>query len=89
MFDTAPAIKVEGVRKWGAQPVFMPRERLYEWMAKRAGNRNRRLSYTLCRRRADSRPRGLGLEIFEEVPDVARVVVAAEAVGFSPGCPAR
>src|SRR5215470_4325922 len=31
MFDTAPAIKVDGVKRWGAVPIPMPRDQLFGW----------------------------------------------------------
>src|SRR2546421_8257307 len=33
MFDTAPTPKVEGVKRWGATPIPMPRDELFKWMA--------------------------------------------------------
>ena len=36
MLDTAPALKVDGVRNLGAKPVLMPRDRLFEWITTRA-----------------------------------------------------
>src|SRR4030081_3864411 len=33
MFDTAPPPKVEGVKRWGATPVLMPRDAILDWMA--------------------------------------------------------
>src|SRR6202158_4618547 len=33
MYDTAPAIKLEGVKRWGATPVLMPREAMLQWLA--------------------------------------------------------
>src|SRR2546430_17295994 len=39
MFDTAPALKLSGVRALGAEVVLMPRERMLEWMAQRAWER--------------------------------------------------
>lgn len=36
MFDTAPAVKVNGVRDLGADAVLMPRKRVLEWIATRA-----------------------------------------------------
>src|SRR5213594_4456468 len=32
MFDNAPATKVEGVRRWGAKPIPMPRDELFKWI---------------------------------------------------------
>ena len=39
MVDTAPPPKVEGVRRLGAEPVFLPRPQLMEWMATAAWER--------------------------------------------------
>src|SRR5207302_226296 len=36
MYETAPALKVDGVRRWGATPVLMPRDDLLAWMANEA-----------------------------------------------------
>src|ERR1700693_2048753 len=33
MYDTAPAIKVDAVKRWGATPILMPREAMLEWLA--------------------------------------------------------
>src|SRR5438105_14282299 len=32
-FDTAPKTKIEGLKRWGATPIPMPREELLQWMA--------------------------------------------------------
>src|SRR3979409_666613 len=36
MYDTAPAIKLEGVKRWGATPILMPREAMLDWLATEA-----------------------------------------------------
>src|SRR4030081_394710 len=33
MVENAPASKIEAVRRWKAEPVFLPRDRLFAWMA--------------------------------------------------------
>src|SRR5258708_18189133 len=33
MYETAPAPKIEGVKRWGATPILMPREAMLQWMA--------------------------------------------------------
>src|SRR5258705_10460107 len=38
MFDTAPPPKVEGVKRWGATPIPMPRDELFQWMAAEGWN---------------------------------------------------
>ncbi len=32
MYDTAPAPKVEGVKRWGGVPILMPRDAMLDWM---------------------------------------------------------
>src|ERR1700686_156098 len=32
MYETAPATKIDGVKRWGATPVLMPREEMLRWM---------------------------------------------------------
>src|SRR2546423_3449459 len=38
MFDTAPPPKLAGVKRWGATPILLPRNRLLEWMAAQGWN---------------------------------------------------
>ncbi|HKW58958.1 MAG TPA: pyridoxal-phosphate dependent enzyme, partial [Candidatus Dormibacteraeota bacterium] len=33
MYDTAPAPKLQGVKRWGATPVLMPRDDMLRWLA--------------------------------------------------------
>ncbi len=33
MYDTAPATKIEGVKRWGGRPMLMPRAALLDWLA--------------------------------------------------------
>src|SRR5229473_3497955 len=33
MFDTAPPPKIEGVKRWGATPILMPRDEMLRWLA--------------------------------------------------------
>src|SRR3989442_7689411 len=33
MYDTAPATKIEGVKRWGGKPLLMPRPALLDWLA--------------------------------------------------------
>src|SRR5438132_9188769 len=35
MFDTAPPITLEGVRRWGGTPMLMPRTALLDWLGSR------------------------------------------------------
>ncbi|HET7420537.1 MAG TPA: pyridoxal-phosphate dependent enzyme, partial [Candidatus Dormibacteraeota bacterium] len=38
MYDTAPPPKLEGVKRWGATPVLMPRDDLLAWMGREGWN---------------------------------------------------
>ncbi len=40
MYETAPALKIDGVRSLGAEPVLMSRERILEWMSRRGWEDN-------------------------------------------------
>src|SRR3989441_7640269 len=33
MYDTAPATKIEGVKRWGGVPMLLPRPKLLDWLA--------------------------------------------------------
>src|SRR5215472_3975302 len=33
MYETAPPPKIEGVKRWGAAPLLMPRDRVLQWLA--------------------------------------------------------
>ncbi|HXI94807.1 MAG TPA: pyridoxal-phosphate dependent enzyme, partial [Candidatus Acidoferrum sp.] len=33
MYDTAPPLKIEGVKRWGATPILMPRDDMLRWLA--------------------------------------------------------
>src|SRR3982074_61366 len=35
MYDTAPPIKIEGVKRWGGTPMLMPRPALLDWLPRR------------------------------------------------------
>src|SRR5487761_41727 len=86
MYDTAPAPKVEGVKRWGATPIPMPREELLQWMA--GEGRYKELEVFVLPF-ADPEVMaghgGLGLELLEDVPDLARVLVPVGGGGLVGG----
>ena len=86
MYDTAPATKVEGVKRWGATPIFMPREAMLEWLATEAW---RSEPESFIHPFADSEVMaghgGLGLELLEDVPNLARVLVPVGGGGLIGG----
>ena len=86
MFDTAPPPKVEGVRRWGAEIVAMPRQELLAWLAGRGWEAE---AETFLHPFADLELQaghgGAGLEIANQLPDVERVVVAVGGGGLIHG----
>ena len=86
MVDTAPPPKVEGVRRLGAEPVFLPRPQLMEWMATAAWERE---PETFIHPFADEEliagHGSLGLELLEDVPEIGRVVVPVGGGGLIVG----
>ncbi|HEY7200659.1 MAG TPA: pyridoxal-phosphate dependent enzyme [Candidatus Dormibacteraeota bacterium] len=86
MFDTAPPPKIDGVRRMGAVPVLKTRPELLDWMAERGWESD---PETFIHPFADPVVQaghgGIGLEIAEDLPDVARVVVAVGGGGLITG----
>jgi threonine dehydratase len=85
-FDTAPKTKIEGVKRWGATPIPMPREELLQWMAAE-GWRDEPESFIhpFADEEVMAGHGGLGLELLEDVPDVARVIVPVGGGGLVSG----
>jgi threo-3-hydroxy-L-aspartate ammonia-lyase len=86
MYDTAPAPKVDGVKRWGATPIPMPREQLLQWMADEGWNDE---PETFIHPFADPEVMaghgGLGLELLEDVPELKRVLVPVGGGGLVGG----
>ena len=86
MYDTAPAMKVEGVKRWGATPILMPREAMLEWLATE-GWRSEPESFIhpFANPEVMAGHGGLGLELLEDVPDLERVLVPVGGGGLIGG----
>ncbi len=86
MYETAPQLKIAGVKRWGAIPVLMPRDRLLAWLANEEWKKE---PETFIHPFADEEVRaghgGLGLELLEDVPDLGRVVIAVGGGGLVGG----
>ena len=84
--DTAPPLKIEGVKRWGATPILMPRDEMLQWMA---DEKWRGEPETFLHSFADPQVMaghgGLALELLEDVPDVARVLVPVGGGGLIGG----
>ena len=86
MFDTAPAIKVEGVKRWGAKPIPMPRDELFRWMENEGWNTEpEAFIHPFNNDELMAGHGGLGLELLEDVPDLARVIVPVGGGGLITG----
>jgi threonine dehydratase len=83
MYDTAPVTKIEGVKRWGATPILMPRDAMLEWLAGE-GWRSEPESFIhpFAEPEVMAGHGGLGLELLEDVPDLARVVVPVGGGGL-------
>ncbi len=86
MYDTAPVTKVEGVKRWGATPILMPREAMLEWLATE-GWRSEPESFIhpFADPEVMAGHGGLGLELLEDVPNLARVLVPVGGGGLIGG----
>jgi threonine dehydratase len=86
MFDTAPPPKVEGVKRWGATPIPMPREALFQWMAAEGWNDEpEAFIHPHIDPEVQAGHGGLALELMEDVPDLARVLVPVGGGGLVGG----
>jgi threonine dehydratase len=86
MFDSAPPPKVEGVKRWGATPIPMPREALFQWMAAEGWQDE---PEAFIHPHIDPEVRAghgsLALELLEDVPELARVLVPVGGGGLVDG----
>ena len=86
MYDTAPPPKLAGVKRWGATPILLPRDELLQWMAAEGWHKE---PESFIQPVADDEVMaghgGLGLELLEDLPDLARVLVPVGGGGLVSG----
>ena len=83
MYDTAPPPKLEGVRRWGATPLLMPRDDMLRWLADEKWRDEPELFiHPFASDEVMAGHGGLGLELLEDMPDVERVVVPVGGGGL-------
>jgi len=86
MYETAPATKIEGVKRWGGSPMLMPRPALLDWLANQGWESE---PETFIHPFADTEVMaghgGIGLELLEDVEDLARVLVPVGGGGLIGG----
>jgi threonine dehydratase len=86
MYDTAPPPKVEGVKRWGAQPIPMPRDEMLQWMADEGWTSEpEAFIHPFADQEVMAGHGGLGLELLEDVPDLDRVLVPVGGGGLVSG----
>jgi threonine dehydratase len=86
MYESAPATKIEGVKRWGATPVLLPRDKVLEWLNSQGWKSEREtFIHPFADRTVMAGHGGIGLELLEDVPDVARVVVPVGGGGLIGG----
>lgn len=86
MYDTAPPPKVEGVKRWGGVPIPMPRDEMLGWMAEEGWRREPEcFIHPFADPEVMAGHGGMGLELLEDVPDLARVLVPVGGGGLVGG----
>ena len=86
MPDTAPPPKLEGVKRWGATPILMPREEVLEWLkAERWRDEPEHFIHPFAEDEVVAGQGTLGLELMEDVPELRRVVMAVGGGGLIGG----
>jgi threonine dehydratase len=86
MYENAAQPKLEGVKRWGATPILMPREKLLEWMAAEGWNSEpESFIHPFAEDEVCAGHGGLGLEMLEDLPEVRRVVVPVGGGGLISG----
>jgi len=86
MVESAPAPKVEAVRRWGAEPSFLPREQLFAWMAERGWESEpEAFIHPHTDKELAAGHGGIGLELIEDQPDLGRVLVPVGGGGLVTG----
>ncbi len=86
MYDTAPPPKLAGVKRWGATPILLPRDELLQWMAAEGWHKEpESFIHPFADDEVLAGHGGLGLELLEDLPDLARVVVPVGGGGLVSG----
>src|SRR6266849_1153200 len=86
MYDTAPATKIEGVKRWGGRPMLMPRAALLDWLANQGWESEpEAFIHPFADTEVMAGHVGLGLELVEDVPDLARVLIPVGGGGLIGG----
>jgi threonine dehydratase len=86
MYDTAPAPKVEGVKRWGGKPVLMARPALLDWLSNEGWKSEPEVFiHPFADPEVMAGHGGLGIELVDDVPDLARVLIPVGGGGLIGG----
>src|SRR6202162_3127164 len=86
MYDSAPPPKFEGVKRWGATPIPMPRQDMLDWMTNQGWRSEpEAFIHPFANDEVMAGHGGIGLELMEDVPDLARVLVPVGGGGLIVG----
>jgi threonine dehydratase len=86
MYDTAPATKVDGVKRWGGKPVLMPRPALLDWLSNQGWESEPEVFiHPFADTEVMAGHGGLGIELVDDVPDLARVLIPVGGGGLIGG----
>ena len=86
MYDTAPPTKLDGVKRWGATPIQMPREDLLAWLANEEWRKEpEAFIHPFAEDEVMAGHGSLGLELLEDVPDLTRVILPVGGGGLVSG----
>jgi threonine dehydratase len=86
MYETAPATKIDGVKRWGGTPMLMPRPALLDWLANDGWKSEpEAFIHPFADPEVMAGHGGLGLELLEDVPDLVRVLVPVGGGGLIGG----
>jgi len=84
--ENAPPLKIEGVKRWGATPILMPRDDMLRWLAEEKWrNEPETFLHPFADHEVMAGHGGLALELLEDVPELARVLVAVGGGGLIGG----
>ena len=86
MYESAPATKIDGVRRWGGKPVLLPRDQVLQWLASEAWRSEpEAFIHPFAETEVIAGHGGIGLELLEDVPDLERVLVPVGGGGLISG----
>ena len=86
MYDSAPPVKLEAVKRWGAKPILMPRDHVLAWLADEEWKKEpEAFIHPFAEHEVMAGHGGLGLELLEDVPAIGRVVVPVGGGGLISG----